>query len=51
MPMTMSRRAAAPSDIWDAVAAVCHEGMSTREAVSSLLGRSRKPETYGHPTT
>ncbi|MBD0023928.1 NAD(P)H-dependent glycerol-3-phosphate dehydrogenase [Gordonia pseudamarae] len=34
----------------DAVAAVCHEGMSTGEAVSSLLGRSRKPETYGRPT-
>ncbi len=29
-----------------AVSAVCHDGMSVNEAISSLLGRSTKPETY-----
>ncbi|MGB3707383.1 NAD(P)H-dependent glycerol-3-phosphate dehydrogenase [Gordonia sp. (in: high G+C Gram-positive bacteria)] len=30
-----------------AVHSVCHEGMSVPEMVSSLLGRSTKPEVYG----
>lgn len=32
----------------NAVHQVCHEGVSVADAVSSLLGRTTKPETYGH---
>ena len=31
----------------EAVHKVCHEGMSVQDMVSSLLGRSTKPEVYG----
>ena len=46
----LARKYGVEMPLTDAVAAVCHEGMSTREAGVFLLGRSRKPETYGHPT-
>lgn len=35
-----------PMPLTDAVHRVCHDGQSVEEAISSLLGRSTKPEIY-----
>lgn len=33
----------------DAVHSVCHGGQSVQDMVAGLLGRTHKPEVYGHP--